>query len=73
MSEIIVCELTAAACPLGQVIGDGCQVADPTAGYSFDLTQLSKARPVKGKDYFATRDSGSEYEYQIKVTMQFCI
>eukprot|EP00795_Rhopilema_esculentum_P017105 gene17105-8622_t len=58
---------TAAACPLGQVIGDGCQVADPTAGYSFDLTQLSRARPVKGKDYFAARDSGNEYEYQIKV------
>lgn len=61
-----------AACPLGKRIGSNCQVSDPVAGYSFDLTPLSNARPVQGKDYFSEMDSRKEYEYQIKVFHDEC-
>ena len=59
-----------AACPLGKRFGRKCSVSDDIAGYSFDLSPLANARPIKGKDYFSHLDSRKEYEYQIKVCLQ---
>ncbi|XP_010783092.1 cation-independent mannose-6-phosphate receptor-like [Notothenia coriiceps] len=52
---------TAAACVLSKVQGDDCRVEDPQAGFSFDLSPLSKA---DGGFYNLTSD---HYDYYINV------
>ncbi|XP_032398409.1 cation-independent mannose-6-phosphate receptor isoform X1 [Etheostoma spectabile] len=52
---------TAAACVLSKIQGDDCKVEDPQAGFSFDLSPLSKA---EGGFYNLT--SGN-YDYYINV------
>nr|XP_054484731.1 cation-independent mannose-6-phosphate receptor isoform X5 [Agelaius phoeniceus] len=46
---------TAAACVLSKTEGDDCQVSDPQAGFSFDLSPLAKAKSfytVTTKEYW---------------------
>uniref|UniRef100_A0A8D0D7T5 Insulin-like growth factor 2 receptor n=1 Tax=Sander lucioperca TaxID=283035 RepID=A0A8D0D7T5_SANLU len=52
---------TAAACVLSKIEGDDCKVEDPQAGFSFDLSPLSKA---EGGFYNLTSD---HYNYYINV------
>ncbi|TDH00702.1 hypothetical protein EPR50_G00191090 [Perca flavescens] len=52
---------TAAACVLSKIQGDDCKVEDPQAGFSFDLSPLSKA---EGGFYNLTSD---HYDYYINV------
>uniref|UniRef100_A0A4W4G3A2 Insulin-like growth factor 2 receptor n=1 Tax=Electrophorus electricus TaxID=8005 RepID=A0A4W4G3A2_ELEEL len=52
---------TAAACVLTRANGDNCKVEDATAGFSFDLTPLSKA---EGGYYNVSNDN---YDYFINV------
>ncbi|KAL6096173.1 igf2r [Pungitius sinensis] len=52
---------TAAACVLSKTQGDDCKVEDPQAGFSFDLSPLSKAN---GSFYNLTSDN---YDYYINV------
>ncbi|KAK5852634.1 hypothetical protein PBY51_006486 [Eleginops maclovinus] len=52
---------TAAACVLSKTQGDDCRVEDPRAGFSFDLSPLSKA---DGGYYNLTSD---HYDYYINV------
>ncbi|XP_048841603.1 cation-independent mannose-6-phosphate receptor [Brienomyrus brachyistius] len=51
---------TAAACVLSKAEGDGCQVSDPQAGFSFDLSPLTKHGDVYNT-------SNREYMYFLNV------
>ncbi|XP_062345985.1 cation-independent mannose-6-phosphate receptor [Cinclus cinclus] len=51
---------TAAACVLSKTEGDDCQVSDPQAGFSFDLSPLAKA-----KNYYTVNTA--EYLFHISI------
>ncbi|EDO46654.1 predicted protein [Nematostella vectensis] len=65
---------TAVACPLGVNVGENCKVQDPEAGYVFDLSPLSTAKPPFSKNsYFTANSTGSGYEFFLKVCSAFNI
>ncbi|XP_078698219.1 cation-independent mannose-6-phosphate receptor-like isoform X2 [Branchiostoma floridae x Branchiostoma belcheri] len=55
---------TAAACPLGRKSGYDCRVFDDDAGFSFDLTPLSRAGTTADSFYNVTN---GKYDYLINV------